>query len=323
MMFPMRSCMRRRGALLCCVALLTLAACAVPTPPFQSATSTATFEPTVAPTPAPTSIPTETPTPTVVPSPTPIPPLELAILWPEKVSALNPVPVEIDLVVPRDVGATIRARAVVFAPGLAHYERFELLPLGGGRFASATPLQLPLDPGDGDWRLMVAVVRHPELGLVGDRSVTFRPDSLKFHDLSGMLPAGVTLLVPQDFIQGESRGDVWAGGREWQHDESAVSLWWAPGPTEPLLYNNALVMLEATYLTDTPTFSPEVAEVEWRGHTAFLFREEWPGAEGGPGEAMVVQGPDFLLYVLRIRSLAGRDVAPIFHQVWETFTLPE
>ena len=318
--------MPRRCAALLCVALLTLAACVAPTPTPANPTPTVALVSTPASTPtlAPTLTPTQIPTPSPVPSPTPIPPLELAILWPGEVSALEPVPIEIDLAVPRDVGVAIEARAVVFGPGLVHYGRFDLLPQGGERYASAEPLQLPLEPGTGeDWRMMVAVIREPALGLVGDRSVTFRPAPLVFHDLSGALPAGVKLLVPRDFIQGEARGDTWAGGRGWQHDDGAVSLWWAPGPTESLLYNNALVMLEATYVSDTPTFVPEVEEMEWQGNTAFLFREQWPGAGGGPGEAMVAQGPDFWLYVLRVRSVGGENVPPILRQVWETFAIAE
>ena len=78
-----------------------------------------------------------------------------------------------------------------------------------------------------------------------------------------------------------------------------------PGPVEPLLLNNAVVMLEATHDPSAVPQVPGVEETEWQGQTAFLFREDWPGANGGPAEALVIQGPDHHLYVLRVRATGG------------------
>ena len=114
-----------------------------------------------------------------------------------------------------------------------------------------------------------------------------------------------------------------AGGRVWRYGGGEVSLWWAPGPVEPLLLNNAVVMLEATH---DPSAVPQVLgveETEWQGQTAFLFQEDWPGANGGPAEALVIQGPDHHLYVLRVRATGGEVIPSLLRQVWETFALDE
>jgi hypothetical protein len=96
---------------------------------------------------------------------------------------------------------------------------------------------------------------------------------------------------------------------------------------EPLLLDNALVMLEATHDPDASPHVLDVEEREWQGRQAYLLHEDWPtdrsGTEGGPAKALVVQGPDYWLYVLRVRTLGGEDIPPLLRQVWETFSFIE
>jgi hypothetical protein len=70
-----------------------------------------------------------------------------------------------------------------------------------------------------------------------------------------------------------------------------------------------------------------VEEIEWQGQTAFLFPENWPedefGTPAGPAEAMVMQGPDYHLYVLRLRALGTETIPPLLRQVGQTFSFSE
>jgi hypothetical protein len=295
-----------------CITLLLLPACCGPAAP--------------APTPAFTIMPTITPTPistqTLVPTETPIPPLELTIHWPARVSALQPVPIEVELVIPPGIGASAKISATVFDPDFVAYQSFTLLPQDGNLYVSDDLLQLPLEPADGDWYLVVDV--ESDSVVRGKRYEAFQPEPIPYRNMVGVLPTGVDLFVPQDFVEVEVQGDSTAGGRVWRYRGSdasprgEVALWWAPGPLKPLLLNNAVVMLEATHGAETPTVVSS-EEIEWQGQTAFLFHETWPGPEGGPAEALVAQGPDYWLYVVRVRALGGEVIPPLPHQVWETF----
>lgn len=292
-----------------CTALVFLAACA-PT----------VLPPTLIPTPTATLTPPPTPTPSPTPTVTPIPPLVLTIRWPGRVSALEPVPVEVELVPPPGISVTAAVRALVFDPEGEVYARFDLTPREGNLYVADESLQLPLQPAEGDWRLIVGV--RSELDVEGERELVFQPIPIRFRDLTDVLPARADMRVPQDFAEVESQGDRVAGGRVWRYGGGEVALWWAPGPIEPLLLNTAVVMAEATYGVDAPSVT-DVEETEWQGQTAFLFHEEWPGADGGPGEALVVQGPDDWLYVLRVRAIGGKAIPSLLHQVWKTFTFVE
>jgi len=241
----------------------------------------------------------------------------LTIRWPARASALQPVPIEVELVPPPGISATATVRATVLDPQNRPYGPFDLLPREGDLYTADEMLRLPLEPLEGDWRLVLHV--QSDLGVEGERKLVFQPSPIHFRDLTGVLPAGVDMRVPRDFVEAVAQGDQWAGGRVWRYGDGDVALWWAPGPVEPLLLNNAVVMLEATYGLNEPPRVLDVEEREWGGQTAFLFYEDWPGSEGGPAEALVVQAADHWLYVLRVRALGREAVPPLLRQVWETF----
>ncbi len=319
-------------------------------------------EPTNSPIPTTRAAPTATPFPTPLPTPTatPIPPLEVRIPWPEHVSALEPVPIEVELVLPpgmsEGMDETPPVRVILSSPPDPD-RPFDASPQEGHRFAgeealrfppeleegtwvfdlrpeehdsrpgsvryrSPEPLQLGLEPPPGIWRLRVDV--QTGRPVVGERELTFRPAPLPFHDLQGVLPSSVDLRLPLAFVEQVALGDEWAGARTWRYGDDQVSLWWAPGPAEPLLLNNSIVMLEATHGSSEGAVVEveEIRETERQGQTAFLFRERWPGSSsGGLAEAWVVQGPDHWLYVLRLRTLGDDEVSPLLRLIGETFTV--
>jgi hypothetical protein len=293
--------------------LVALVACAPPTPVLiPTATAPAT--------PAEIQTPTPSPTPPLTPSPqptaTPIPPLELDIDWPEHASALQPVPLEVNLVPPPGVTVTATVWATVRGPGGVPRWQIELAPRGGNLYAADEPLQLPLEPPEGRWLVVVYV--QSSIPVIGERHVMFQPTML-FHDLADALPAGAALRVPQDFVEVLAEGDQWAGARVWRYGNSELGLWWVPGPVEPLLLNNAITLLEATYNPQAPATALDVEETEWQGQPAFLFREERSGTDGGPAETLVVQAPDYWLYALRVRSTGKEAIPAVFYLVRETF----
>jgi hypothetical protein len=234
---------------------------------------------------------------------------------------MQPAPVEVELAPPPGVSATANVRVTVAGPGGLPYWMFSLTPREGNLYTADRMMQFPLEPPGGEWRLKAHV--QSELDVVGEQELVFRPVPIRFHDLTDVLPAGVNIRVPQDFIEKVAQGDQWAGGRVWWYGDSGVSLWWGPGPLEPLLLHNAVVMLEATYDPDAPPHVLGVEETEWQEQTAFLFHEDWPGASGSPSEALVAQGPDYWLYVLRVRAAGGEAISPLLRLVQKTFTFVE
>jgi len=297
--------MRRRPVILIGAMLLALAGCAPATP-----------LPTFTPIPAPTLPPSPTPLPSPTLTATPIPPLVMTLLWPQAVSALEPVVVEVALASPPGIETAATIAIQVFDPEGVPYRAFDLSRREGDRYASDESLDLPLLPLDGEWLLAVDV--QSELPVEGQRWLAFPVTPIRFRDLSNVLPAGVDVRVPEAFEEAVALGDQVAGARVWRHGGGEVSLWWAPGPAEPLLLNNALVMLETTHGAVPPAVG-DAEEIVWQDQAAFLFRETWPGADGGPGEALVVQGPDLWLYVLRVRAMGSEAIPALMRQVWETF----
>ena len=294
-----------------------LAACAPVTPPATHAGPTLTVAPTL--TPTPTSTPTPFPTPTV----TPIPAHVLTVRWPRQVSALEPVPVEVELASPPAATEPATVTVVLYDPLRQRYWESVLTPQAGGLHVARDPLQLPLGPPEGDWKLFVYV--DTPLLVEGPRMLSFQPAPIALHDFTidpaFRAAAGVDLAVPQEFTDVVVQGDLSAGGRVWRSEDGEIGLWWAPGPTEPLVFSTALVMLEATHGLDEVIEVVDVEETEWQGQTAFLFREMWPDVKDIPAEALVVQGPDHWLYVLRIRPLSERGIPSLVRQVRETFSL--
>jgi hypothetical protein len=244
-----------------------------------------------------------------------------SIHWPERVSALEPVFVEVELVPPPGVDVAPTVQASVTGPGGQPRLSFDLTPREGNRYVAEEPLHFALESPEGDWLLVVYV--RSALDVVGERHLLFRPAPIHFRDLADVLPAGVDVRVPQDFVEIVAEGDQWAGGRVWRFGDAEMALWWAPGPAEPLLLNNAIVMLEATYDSAELPGVSSVEETEWQGQTAFLFHEDWSAMDGGPSEALVIQGPDHWLYVLRVRALDDEDVPLLLYRVRETFTFVE
>jgi hypothetical protein len=236
------------------------------------------------------------------------------------------VPIEVEMVIPPGIGASAKLSATVFDPDFVVYQSFDLLPQDGNLHVSGDMLQLPLEPAAGDWYLVVDV--ESDFVVRGKRYKDFQPEPIPFRDMAEVLPTGTDLRVPENSVEVAVQGDSTAGGRVWRYEGSEaspsgeVSLWWAPGPLKPLLLNNAVVMLEATYGEEAPTVVSS-EEIEWQGQTAFLFHETWPGPEGGPGQALVVQGPDYWLYVVRARALGGSDIPQLVREVGETFAFVE
>ncbi|MGC9400562.1 MAG: hypothetical protein ACP5HM_15700 [Anaerolineae bacterium] len=269
---------------------------------FSGATST----PTPSPSATPTFTPTATPSPT--PTPTPLPPFALTIHRMDRVSAVSPAPVTVDLMPPPTEPLPSLIAAVLDPEGRT-YARFSLLHQGGGRYVAPEPLYLPLTPPPGVWRVVVGIdTRRP---VIGEQTLTFEPAPVAYRPLTETLPSGVVLRVPAAFDEIAAQGDARAGYRHWGYEEGVLELWWAPGPTEPFQRDTALMMLEATRDAQAPPLV-SFEESVWDGRTAFAFRE------GASIEGWVLQDADDWLYVLRLhlpkeaesaRPLLIREVA--------------
>ena len=247
--------------------------------------------------------------------------MEVSILWPEQVSAMEPAVITVDVVQPYGVRFPIDVSATVMDPEAQTYGTFDLRWQEGTRYAADAPVRFPFEPLPGYWWVIV----HVETGLPvsGERALFFEPTPIDFRVLTDTLPIDVTLRIPQAFDEVVALGDQWAGGRVWQYDDGEIALWWAPGPTEDLLLNNAIVMLETTHDDENPPDVLSVEQTEWQGRTAFLFQEMWPDRSGGPSEAWVIQDGDFWLYVLRVRALDGDTIPALMREVGATFAFVE
>jgi hypothetical protein len=249
----------------------------------------------------------------------------LTIRWPESVSALEPVLIEVSLVPPPGIEARTALTAVIRHSRAGLVYTAPLLPAGEHVFNARELFLLPLKPPPGTYRLVILV--DSTLSSAGDRVVYFRPEPIPFHDLAegraGGVHEGASIAIPLAWPQAVAEGGPWAGKRIWQYPDGEVALWWAPGPTEALLVSNATVMLEATYDSDSSPQVVSVTETEWLGQTAYLFHEQWSGVRGGPAEALVVQGPDYWLYVVRIRARGGSAIPRLLRLVRDTFSFVE
>jgi hypothetical protein len=274
--------------------------------------------PNATPRPAPAVTPAPIPTPTLTPTATPIPPVPLIIRRPVSLSALEPFDVAVELpgLAERDPGARIWAR-VVDPLGQTLWEA-DLERVDGPLYRGPEPVRLPLLPPEGDWWLIVFVRSQAEVS--GSRVLSFRPDPVAMHDLSGLVRPGIGLQVPQAFVLRNWMGDATSGGWMWDGGGGRVELWWLPGPAEPLTEDTARMVVEASLPEEESVGLPQVEPVEWGGQPGFRFREEW---SDGPGEAVVVQGPDRWLYLIRVRAFDGGPISPLLRQVQATFRLVE
>ena len=313
-MVSMMNALLRHFLLRACVACLTMlgicllvVSCA-PVPPEPA---------TLMPSPAPTTTPTVTPIPSPTPTSTPIPPHVVNIRWPQHVSALAPVTIKVDVQSPRGVDEQPRVSAILFYSASSAVWSGDLLKGDGTLYYGEDPVEFTLFPIEGEWRLQVYV--QSLLRVDGELSHMFEPSPIAFRELSHTLPSAATMLIPAVFDQELSLGDQVSGARVWRYGDGEVSLWWAPGSAERLMLNTAVVMLEATFVSET---SPDVLDVEggeWTGQHAFRFVDNWPGSGAEIAEAWVIQGPEYWLYVLRLRSVGPQGVAPLLLEVRDTF----
>ena len=267
------------------------------------------------PTPKPSRTPLPTWTPTPVPTATPIPPANVRVNWPYAANALEPIPIEVEFIIPPGVAAEVRIEVSVMDPAAETYGVFHLNNRDGSRFYSDESLQLPLDPLGGYW-FVIADIDTP-LEVEGLPVKFFIPEQIHFRPIDDILPPRVRLRIPIAFSDISSQGDLFAGSRTWKHKDGQIGLWWAPGPTENLLLSNAVTMLEATFPADNPPVIADVAETEWYGRMTFVVNLVWP--DGEPGVAWIVQDTDYWLYVLEIHALQGGKIPTLIEEVASTF----
>lgn len=264
------------------------------------------------PTPPPLLAPTASPAPDPSLTPTSLPAVVLTIRWPDEVSALEDIILQAELpgLAERDLSAQVRAQVV--DPHHQVWWQSEMEPVGDA-YTALTPLHLPLDPSQGNWRLTVFI--HTKIPVNGGRTILFQPAPVPLRDLRGQVREGVTLHIPQAFVGVRAGGDLVAGHLAWAGADGEVGLWWAPGPAEPLTQDVAQILVEATDPAGRGE-RLEVAPLEWAGRAAFRFREQWPE---GPGEVLVVQGADRWLYLLRIRALNRAAISPLLWDIQAGF----
>jgi len=193
-----------------------------------------------------------------------------------------------------------------------------LEPVGGGVYAAASTLHLPLDPLPGDWWLIVFI--HTDAELSGEKTLRFRPQPVPLQELGERVRDGVRLHIPRAFVSGLAEGDPVAGMQMWRGPQGEVGLWWVPGPDEPLAQDTAQVAVDATLTADIAVDILEVEAVEWHGLSGFRFSERWPT---GPAETLVVRGPDHWLYVLRVQAHERDRIAPLLWDIQASFRVEE
>ena len=280
-------------------------------------TPTATSTPTATPTPTPTSTPT--------PTPTPIPPVRLNIEFAKPVTALKPVTWRVLMEEPPGIEARVSASARVIDAQDQLYATFEMVPKGReGWWVPVGALQLPLEPEPypGVWHVIIDA--KADIPITGYRDRVFTPQRVPYHVLTDTLPIGVQLRVPQAFPVVKWQGDQIAGLRAWGFEDCQITVAWAPGPTERLQFDTALVMAEAIQPTGEPQIEIRIEdneELTWGEdeRTAFLFHESWKDqGTRTPAETLVVQGPNYRLIALRIRAQKQDALHPLCRDVRET-----
>lgn len=286
--------------LLVMVALL-VGGCGTPTPP--------------PPTPSPLSSPSPTPPPPPTPTPTLPPPIPLIFRFPERVSALEPVTVTVELpgLAERDPQAQVWAR--IYPPGYG--EPVWESPLradGNGMFVSPEAVYFPLEMQPGYWRLSISV--QSIASVIGAPFFRFQQEPVLLWDLTGQIPAEVHLLVPQIFVPVRQEGDQVAGVIVWRHGRERVELWWTPGPVEMLTQDTARMMEEATFPVVGNVEVLSVESVVWGKRPGFRFQERW---YEGPAEALVVQASNHRLCLLRVWGNESETLPHLLREIQRTF----
>jgi hypothetical protein len=190
-------------------------------------------------------------------------------------------------------------------------------------------LQLPLEPEPypGVWHLIIDAKAN--LPIRGYRDRVFTPQIVPYHPITDTLPVGLAFRVPQAFTEIKAQGDQTAGLRTWRYQDCEITLAWAPGPTEALFSDNAIVLVEATHQEADPQVEIRIEdseEIVWGKDesTAFMFRERWKGtSQSTPAETLVLQGPDYRLYALRIRAQERDEIHSLCQDVRATFGFVE
>jgi len=260
------------------------------------------------PSPSPTLIATALPTPTPHPTPTPLPPVPIAIRWPARVSALEDIVLRVDLPGLAERDPKARVWAQVSDPLYRLWWMSNLEPAEGGTYLAVKPLHLPLKPPPGEWRLRVSLLTTAPVS--GERTLRFTPEPVPLRDLSTEVRPGIEIQIPRAFAATWAGGDDVSGGRVWTGAGGEVGLWWIPGPAEPLSEDTARMLVEVTLGEGAEVLAAE--PVEWAGLPGFRFQERWPQ---GPGEALVVQGKDHWLVLLRVRALNGEQIPPLLEEI--------
>jgi hypothetical protein len=152
----------------------------------------------------------------------------------------------------------------------------------------------------------------------------FTPQRVPHHVLTDTLSSAVLLRVPQAFKETLQEGNAFAGRLAWSYGDCDIGLAWAPGPTEPLLIDNAQMILEATFdpayeISITGSEGRTLGSEETHQWTGFLFQESWQReSKQTPAETLVVQGPEYRLYALRVRAKSEAEIGRLCRDVAAT-----
>jgi hypothetical protein len=244
--------------------------------------------------------------------------VQLTILWPDNASALEDFAFQVSLpgMAERDPGAVVTAR-LTDPLGEIWWES-GLYPVDQELYQADSILHLPLDPPPGDWRLTIFI--DAQVPVNGGRTIFVQPAPVLLRGLGEQVPQGISLLVPRSFTAIRHEGDQISGVRVWSMLDGEVGLWWLPGPAEPLSLDTASVMLAASHPEDANVEILSLQTLEWGDLSGFRFVEDW---FEGPAEALLVQGPDRWLYLVRVRALDDGEISPLLRDIQASFGLTE
>ncbi len=301
--------MTRRNIFPIAIFLLILVACATPT------TTPAIPSPTRSVIPTPTALPSATPTLT------PVPPLILQVHWPERVSALEPISMTLDLESSGDLDVTASITAAILDPEGNVYQQlrlYSIAPTDDIHYAPEESFQLPLTASAGPWQLILGI--QTPYSITGPLQRTFHPTALTFQNLSGTIRTGALISVPQAFKMTAIEGGLRSGKVTWQYQDQQLELWWLPGASEPLTYNQAVMALETTHDPAADPTLLDFTEATWKELRAYQIHERWVAPQRSEAETWIIQGEDHWYYILRLRNLKGTALPTLLKMIGETFT---